>query len=344
MKFVLATFALALATALPVPAAAAQGEEALDWSAPERALKVAVEGGEIWVRVNGDLDAASEPVIFIHGGPGGTHVGFGNLLSLADSRAVILYDQLGSGMSDRPDNPANWRVERFVAELEAIRQALGIERWHLVGHSWGAALALEYAAAFPDHAASAVLSGTYISTPHWITGTNLLIRELPDDVAAAIRACESPQPPGPDVCKPATAAFYRAYNGRPDRPPLSAKAQAYRERFGGKGRNSVIYNAMWGPSEFRASGSLIDYNATGLLARVDGSRVLFMVGQYDEARLDIVQDFVALTPGAELAVVPGGSHAFPSERPAVTEAIVRDWMERIDARDEAPRDAGEPKR
>ncbi len=326
-------FAPALAFALPAPAAA-QAEDPLDWSAPERELRVAVEGGEIWVRVNGDIKADAEPAIFIHGGPGGTHMGFGNLISLADSRAVILYDQLDSGKSDRPENPANWRVERFVAELEAIRQALGIERWHLVGHSWGAALALEYAAAYPDHTASAVLSGTYISTPHWITGTNLLIRDLPDDVASALIACEGRAPPPAAVCEPATAAFYRAYNGRPDRPPLSAKAKAYQQRYRGKGRNDVVYNAMWGPSEFRASGSLIDYNAAPLLAELDGSRVLFMIGQYDEARLDTVQEFVQLTEGAELAVVPGGSHAFPSERPLVTEAILRDWMSRIDARED----------
>lgn len=327
--------ALALLLLLSAGPLAAQVDDPLDWSAPDRELRVAVEGGEIWVRVNGDLEAGAEPAIFIHGGPGGTHMGFGNLISLADARAVILYDQLDSGKSDRPEDPANWRVERFVGELEAIRQALGIERWHLVGHSWGAALALEYAAAYPEATASAVLGGTYISTPHWITGTNLLIRELPDEVAQALIACESREPPPAEVCEPATRAFYRAYNGRPDSPAPSAAARAYRERYNGQGFNPVVYNAMWGPSEFRASGSLIDYNATPLLSRVDGSRILFMIGQYDEVRIDTVQDFAALTQGAELAVVPGGSHSFPTERPEVTEAILRDWMARIDRRDAA---------
>jgi proline iminopeptidase/L-proline amide hydrolase len=248
---------------------------------------------------------------------------------------VILYDQLDSGMSDQPEDPANWRPERFVAELEAIRKELNVTRWHVIGHSWGAALALEYAAAYPQHTASAVLSGTYISTPHWITGTNLLIRDLPDNVAAAIRACEGPNPPGADICEPATAAFYAAYNGRADRPAPSPDARAYRQRYGGKGFNGTVYNAMWGPTEFRASGSLATYDATHLLPRVDGNRILFVVGQYDEARIDTVQDFVALTPGAELAVVPGGSHAFIAERPDVSEAIYRDWMTRIDAREKA---------
>lgn len=336
----LAALALALVPlglqAEPVPLPA---DPAADWSIATSEHRVAVEGGAVWVRVNGVIgpktEHAATPVIFIHGGPGGTHVNFGHLLSLADQRPVILYDQLDSGMSDHPEDPANWHPVRFVAELEAIRRELGVERWHLIGHSWGSALALEYAAAYPQHTASAVLSGTFISTSHWITGTNLLIRDLPDNVAATIRACEGPNPPAPTVCEPATAAFYAAYNGRPDRPAVSPEMQAYRQRYGGKGFNAKLYNAMWGPTELSASGSLATYDATHLLHRVDGNRILFVIGQHDEARLDTVQDFVALTPGSELAVVPGGSHAFIGERPAVAEAIFRDWMKRIDAREGA---------
>jgi proline iminopeptidase/L-proline amide hydrolase len=337
--------AIAAAFALLPLAAQAQSpalptDPAADWSVATSEHRVAVPGGKVWVRVNGTIGEGATPVILIHGGPGGTHLNFGNLLSLADQRTVILYDQLDSGMSDHPEDPANWNPARFVAELEAIRAALGVERWHVIGHSWGSALALEYAAAHPAHTASAVLSGTYISTSHWITGTNLLIRDLPDDIAAMIRACEGPTPPDAKLCEPATAAFYAAYNGRPDRPAPSPEARAYRARYGGKGFNAKLYNAMWGPTEFRASGSLATYDATGLLPRVDGSRIMFVVGQYDEARLDTVQDFVALTPGAELAVVPGGSHAFIGERPEVAEAIFRDWMTRIDAREKTSEGAG----
>lgn len=332
---VAAALALLPAAALAEGTAPLPTDPAADWSVATSEHRIAVEGGKVWARVNGVIGEGATPVIIIHGGPGGTHVNFGGLLSLADQRPVILYDQLDSGMSDRPENPATWRPERFVAELEAIRKALGVERWHVIGHSWGSALALEYAAAYPEATASAVLSGTFLSTSHWITGTNLLIRDLPDDVAATIRACEGPTPPPVEVCEPATTAFYAAYNGRPDRPAPSPEASAYRARYGGKGFNATVYNAMWGPTEFRASGSLAGYDASGLLARVDGSRILFVVGQYDEARIDTVQDFVALTPGAELAVVPGGSHAFISERPDVAEAIYRDWMARIDAREKA---------
>ena len=300
------------------------------WAMPERELMVSVEGGRVWVSVNGDLSAKGAPVVFINGGPGADHTQFGGMTALADQRAVILYDQLDSGRSDHPNNPANWRVPHFVAELEAIRRALRIERWHIVGHSWGAAVALEYAAANPGRAASTVLAGTYISTPHWILGTNLLIRDLAPEVQRDLVACEGNSRPPENVCAAARKAFYSTFNGRADAPPRSPEAKAYIERTKGRGFNETLYNAMWGPSEFSARGSLIGYDATPLLAKLDGKRTLFMVGQYDEARLDTVRDFARLTSGAELAVIPGGSHSSFRERPVETEGLIRGWLARKD--------------
>ena len=331
-----AAFALAtLVCGLALPASAREPTQPATtraWAMPERELMVPVEGGRVWVSVNGDLEAAGAPVVFIHGGPGGTHTGFGGLTALTDQRAVILYDQLDSGMSDHPGDPANWRVARFVGELEAIRKALKIDRWHIVGHSWGSAIALEYAAIYPSHVASTVLGGTFISTPHWILGTNLLIRDLAPEVQRDILACEGDNRPPAETCKAAEKVFYGAYNGRPDAPPPSPEAQAYGKRTQGKGFNGKLYNTMWGPSEFSARGSLAGYDATHLLAKLDGERTLFLVGQYDEARLDTVRDYARLTKGAELAVVPGGSHSFGAERPVETEGLLRGWLARKDAK------------
>lgn len=325
-------FALALAGCATVPEALAPAApvEVSAFAAPERELMVPVEGGRVYVRVNGDLDGPEKPVVFLHGGPGGTHNGLAQLTGLTDERAVILYDQLDSGRSDTPNDPTNWRVERFVAELEAIRAALGIERWHIVGHSWGSAIALEYAVRYPQHVASTVLGGTFISTPRWIADANILLDELPAEVQATINACEAATPPPPaEACEAATAAFYAEFNRR---EPPSEALKAYSAAIGGGGFNPVIYNAMWGPSEFRSKGSLLTYDAVPLLARIDGDRTLFMIGQYDSARIDTVQEFVELTPGAELAVVPGAAHGFITDRPAESEAILRAWFERNDGR------------
>ena len=111
--------------------------------APDREAMVPVEGGRIYVRVNGRLDGPRPPVLMIHGGPGGSHSVFLNALPLADERAVILYDQLDCGRSDNPDNPDNWRVARFVDEVDAIRRALAIPRLHVLGASRGGTIALE---------------------------------------------------------------------------------------------------------------------------------------------------------------------------------------------------------
>jgi proline-specific peptidase len=297
------------------------------YAAAEKELMVPVEGGKVYVRLNGLTNKAAIPVIFIHGGPGGTHNGFAGMTGLADDRMVIMYDQLDSGKSEQTNNPDNWRVERFVESIETIRQHLNIPRWHVVGHSWGSALALEYTAKYPSNVVSTVLGGTFISTPHWIMDANLLVKAAPEAVQQTLRECESSEPPAEDKCSAAYTKLYSAYYS----PGTASSAkQEYYQNVGGNGFNPVIYNAMWGPSEFSSTGVLKHYDATHLLSRINPVKTLFMIGQYDSARIDTVQDYLALTPGAELAVVPGGAHGFYSDRPLITQAILTSWLNRHD--------------
>ncbi len=321
-------FAAALSFVFAPPLAAQQDLPVLAWSAPDRELMVPVEGGSVYVRVNGDIEnSGTTPVFFISGGPGDNHSGFAGLLGLADERGVILYDQLGSGKSDRPDNPAHWRVERYIEELESVRYAVGAEKLHLVGHSWGAAIALEYAVRYPERVASIVLGGTFISTIHWITDANLLLSEMKAEDLELVSACESAAPPPASECDTVFNKVYSEYYIRPER---SEAGKRYVERYGGLGFNGLIYNRMWGPSEFASTGLLQNYDATLKLLQLEGTRTLFLIGQYDSARIDTVQEFVALTPGAELAVIPGGAHSFIKDRPLETEAILRGWLRRMD--------------
>lgn len=333
--------ALALVLASPGLAAHNNGDEraeaafpaslpagAQPFARPDRERMVEVEGGKVWVRITGDIgEGHPTPVLFIHGGPGGTHAGFAAMLGLADERAVILYDQLGSGKSERPDDPANWRVERFVEELEAVRKAVGAHKLHLVGVSWGAALALEYTAKYPTRVQSVVLGGTYISSVHWLTDANLLVGALSNEDRTTLSACEGDSPPDEEVCEGVYRKIYSPFYDPPEAPEEFAR---YSAAYGGEGFNPLIYRSMWGPSEFSSTGVLRGYDATLLLPRLRGERTLFLIGQYDSARIDTVQEFVALTPGAELAVVPGGGHAFLMDRPLETEAILRGWLRRKD--------------
>jgi proline-specific peptidase len=292
---------------------------------PTQELMVPVEGGKVYVRINGELSSKTLPAVFIHGGPGGRHNFFSRLIGLADERAIILYDQLDSGKSEQPNDPNNWRVERFVQELEAIRIKLDIEQWHIVGHSWGAAIALEYSVRYPERVGSTVFGGTFISTSHWVKDANLLIGRASKLVQETLFSCESKTPPSKEECQEAFRNLYSKYYTP---VPVGKEIVDYDVKTGGTKFNSKIYNAMWGPSEFSSSGSLLTYDGIGHLAKLDGKRTMFIVGQYDSARVDTVQDYVTMTPGAELSIIPGGSHGYIKDRPMETEAILRGWFRR----------------
>src|SRR5262249_10200477 len=105
--------------------------------------KVAVEGGNVWYRIVG-ADKPGVPLLILHGGPGIPHDYLEPLDALANERPVVFYDQLGCGNSDRPKDKSLWTIEQFVDELAKVRAALKLDRVHILGHSWGTILAVEY--------------------------------------------------------------------------------------------------------------------------------------------------------------------------------------------------------
>lgn len=317
-------------------AAAAAAPRALArpfYPAPDRELMVPVRGGRVYVRTNGPLDGPRPPLVVAHGGPGGTHGSYLELLPLANERGLILYDQLDSGRSDQPNDPANWTVDRFVDELEPIRTALGVPRWHLMGHSWGGTVALEYGARRPDALAGLCLASPLISTRSWLNDTNALRRTLPAEVQAELTACETPVPPPVDRCGAAEMEFVRRFVVR---EPVPQAVTAYRAGPGDRGFNADLYRTMWGTTEFTATGTLQTYDGEPLLARLDGPRTLVLVGQYDEARPVTAAVFAERIPEAEFAVVPGAAHSLHIDRPDETLTILRAWLRRQDQID-APR-------
>ena len=98
---------------------------------------------ETWVQVTTPENAQPDalPLIVLHGGPGMAHNYVANIAALADEtgRTVIHYDQVGCGNSTHlVDAPAEfWTPQLFVDEFHAVRTALGIERYHVLGQSWG---------------------------------------------------------------------------------------------------------------------------------------------------------------------------------------------------------------
>lgn len=113
-------------------------------------------------RIAGNGAATSPPVLFLHGGPGYNSHSFATLagVRLEPGASLIYLDQRGCGRSERPWN-GDYALATLVDDLEALRKELGLERWVLMGHSFGGTLALEYAARFPGHVAGLVLVGAF---------------------------------------------------------------------------------------------------------------------------------------------------------------------------------------
>ncbi len=111
------------------------------------------DGTEIAYRVLGD----GAPLVCLPGGPGRAAEYLGDLGGLSTSRRLIPLDQRGVGLSADPADPATFRVDRLVDDVESLRAHLGLDRMDLLAHSAGSVLATLYAAAHPDRLSALIL-------------------------------------------------------------------------------------------------------------------------------------------------------------------------------------------
>jgi proline iminopeptidase len=120
------------------------------------------DGHRVWYAVAGAVDGV--PVAVLHGGPGsGSQPGVLRLFDLSRFR-VVLIDQRGTGASTPHGSVRHNRTDYLIADLEAIRERLGFERWGVLGGSWGAALALAYAGRCPQSVTGVVLRGLFLTS------------------------------------------------------------------------------------------------------------------------------------------------------------------------------------
>lgn len=139
---------LAVITCVIVGCAAEQAE-----LASEEGLR-AINGTELYVKRIG----SGESIVVVHGGPMLDH-GYllPHLQPLARSYELIFFDQRLSGRSAPQVDSASVRMATFVEDIEQLRLALGLERIHLMGHSWGGLLAMHYAIKYPQNLRSLIL-------------------------------------------------------------------------------------------------------------------------------------------------------------------------------------------
>ena len=117
---------------------------------------------------------------------------------------------------------------------------LGAACQHVLGHSWGGTIALEYGARRPRELAGLVLASPLVSTRSWIADANALRGQLPQDVQAALSKCDPPAPIT-TACETATNVFYQNFNGR---EPRADAYNAYIAAHPPLGLNKKLYEGM----------------------------------------------------------------------------------------------------
>lgn len=277
--------------------------------------RLAVPGGTIWYRVSGA--GPGTPIVLLHGGPGYSSYYLKSLEALHDERPVVIYDQLGAGKSDRVSDTALFNIPHFVAELDSLRAHLGYAKWHVLGHSWGTILGLEYYRAHPDRVASLTLASAAIDIPTWEKNVRRMISTLSDSAQRAIKVREAEGNYAAPDYQAANGEFMRKYVVRtPSGPDLDSTFTTY---------NEAIYNYMQGASEFTITGTLKTYDAKLFLPKVKVP-LLYTVGEFDEAHPPTIKKFAALTPGAKVAIIPGAAHVTSWDNPAENTRVVREFL------------------
>jgi proline iminopeptidase len=323
--------ALSLALALGTACATKDAPPSADSAAPAAASatsslpagegRLPVDGGSIWYKVSGDGEGT--PVILLHGGPGFSSYYYKPLEALGNDRPVVRYDQLGGGKSTAVVDTSKINIPHFVRELDSLRAHLGYDRVHLVGHSWGTILGLEYYRAHPEHVASLTLASAALDIPEWERHAKHLVTTLSDSAQRAIKTREAEKKYDAPDYQAALAEFYGKYVWL---KPVQADLDSTMTQM-----NSTIYNYMQGPSEFTIVGTLKKYDAKPYLKDVKVP-TLFTVGDVDEANPATIRAHAALVPGAKVVVIPNAAHMTTWDNPAAMTSAVREHLRAADAK------------
>ena len=256
-------------------------------------------GHRTWYRMVRNLDSLGAPVLALHGGPGSTHNYFAPLERLGKERTVVLYDQIGCGRSDRPQD-IRWSVAVFCDELVAVRDQLGLDRIHLLGTSWGGMLALEHLLAGAEGIVSLVLSSTLASVDEWAAEQRLLRNALPSAVVEALDRHESAGTYDEPEYERAMEAFFDRHFYRGPKPRAELERMAVEKA-------TDVYRAMQGPNEWTVTGALRGWDVRDRLGEINVPTMVIR-GRHDMCTDAIAATLVDGIGGAREVVLEESSH------------------------------------
>jgi proline-specific peptidase len=218
-----------------------------------------------------------------------------------------------------------WTVNLFVEEVGVVRRALGLERVHILGHSWGGMLAMEYALTNPEGLASLVIADSPASIPQWIAEANRLRGELPADVRQTLLKHEEAGTTEDPEYQQAMLVFYGRHVCRVD-PWPDFLTRAFEKLT----QNPEVYNTMNGPSEFHVTGTLKNWDITGRLGEIHVP-TLVVSGRYDEATPAIAETVHRGIRGSEWVLFEESSHGPHAEEPEKFMQVLGQFLGRVEA-------------
>jgi proline-specific peptidase len=277
---------------------------------------IPVPGGNVWFkRVGG---GAGLPLLAIHGGPGLPHNYLASLERLADEREVIFWDQLGCGNSKCPPSAALWTMERSVAEMDAVVKALGLNRFHVFGNSWGGMLAQQYALDVTSGAASLTISNSIASIPQFSKMVARLKSGLDPATQSAIDRHEAAGTTYSAEYQAAIRTWNETYlcRVRPWPPELE---DAFRNM------GTEIFETMFGSSDFHIVGTIRDWDVFGRLTEI-ALPTLVVAGRFDECVPEHMREMHERIAGSRFELFESSAHMPFIEEPDKFDSVMRDFL------------------
>ncbi len=285
-------------------------------------------GYRTWYRVTGtEEEPGKYPLLCLHGGPGATWNHMAPYEQLAVGRRVICYDQVGCGNStvNERHDPAMWTTDLYVSEVDAVREALGLDQVHILGHSWGGMLGMAYAITRPSGLVSLLVESSPASVPFWLKELDVLRAALPPEVEETLRRHEAAGTFDSPEYQQAMVEFYDRHVVRVRPYPDWVQAT-----FDGIEASPEVYFTMNGPSEFHVIGPLKDFDIVSKLGEIEAPTLLFC-GEFDEVTPATVRQAHEAIPGSQFVVLDGCSHMSQAERPDLALGLVRGWLAGVEA-------------
>ncbi len=280
--------------------------------------------GETYYKVSGKR-SKKIPLVFLHGGPGGTLKSNEPFFKLPTERPVYIYDQLGCGKSSLTTQK-KWNIKTFVKELELLVKKWGLQEFHLGGGSWGTTLALEYYLHSKGKGVkSMIFRSPMFSAKDWVKDSNLLISKMSSKHRKVIKYCHEIGATDSKVYEESMLAYYLKHVLRNKKVLMESIKKGKGKNLGGK----KIYQYMWGPSEFYPTGTLKNYNKVQSLKKIKVP-TLFLCGEFDESTPKTTKKYSKLVEGSELKILKGCSHASLQEKPKLVLKNVNEFLNKYD--------------